>query len=131
MNRSGHRETVLDLVVRHRVAAHHHGAGGAHHIFPAPQDLGEHPQRELPLGERRECQRRERHAAHREDIRQRVRRGDAPEVVRIVYDGGKEIHRLHEREIIAHTKDRGVIERVRSDEQPRIDVSRERRERCG
>ena len=43
-------------------------------------------------------------AAHRVDVGERVGRGDAAEVVRIVDDRREEIDRLHEREIVAQLR---------------------------
>ena len=54
----------------------------------------------VPAGKADDVQRGERLAAHRVDVRQRVRRGDLPEEIRIVDDRREKIDRLNEREIV-------------------------------
>ncbi len=49
---------------------------------------------------RDDVERRQRHAAHGVDVRERVGRGDATEIVRVVHDGREEVDRLDEREVV-------------------------------
>ena len=56
---------------------------------------------------------------HRIDVRQRVRRSDAPEIVRIVDDRHEEIGRGDNRLRVVQPIDRGVIARLGPDEQIR------------
>jgi hypothetical protein len=59
---------------------------------------------------------------HGVDVGQRVRRGDLPELVRIVDDGREEVDRLHEREILPNEKDSGVVEAFATDDEPGVRV---------
>ena len=59
-------------------------------------------------------------AAHRVDVGQRVRRGDPAEVVRVVDDRGEEVDGLHDREVVAHPDDGGVVGRRDADEHARV-----------
>ena len=68
-------EPVLRLVVADRVAAGEQRAGCAHLLVRGGEDRGQHLVRQL-LRERGDRQREQRRAAHREDVVQRVRRGD-------------------------------------------------------
>ncbi len=61
----------------------------------------------------------------------RVRRGDLSELVRVVDDRREEVDGLHDRDVVGHAKDPRVIERFVADEDSRIGLSRERRERGG
>ena len=56
-------------------------------------------------------------AAHREDVVERVRRGDRAEVVRVVDDRREEVDREDERPLVVEPVDRGVVGRVEPDEQ--------------
>ncbi len=118
--RSGDGEAVLRLVVFHGVAAEdrHAGLGGDRRAaFDDPrEDLGA----ELFDREGGDVQRGQRRPAHRVDVAQRVRRGDAAEVVRIVDDGREEVDGLDECEIVAEAVDAGIVagrddRRARSD----------------
>ena len=78
----------------------------------------------LSSGKSDDVQRGERLAAHRVDVRQRVRGGDLPEEVRIVDDRREEVDRLHEREIVGQQEDARVVECLAADEQARIRLQR-------
>ncbi len=62
-------------------------------------------------------ERENRLAAHRVDVRERVGRGDAPEVVRIVDDGREEIGGRDDRLLVVETIHRRVVARLDPDEQ--------------
>src|SRR5205807_4136314 len=47
--------------------------------------------------------------SHRVDVRQRVRRRDAAEVVRVIDDRGEEVDRLHDRQVVAQPVDGGIV----------------------
>ena len=69
------------------------------------------------LGKRRDREREQRHAAHREDVVQRVRRGDRAEVVGIVDDRREEVDREDERALVVELVHRRVVGGVEPDEQ--------------
>ena len=58
---------------------------------------------------RGDVQRTDRLAAHRVNVRQRVRGGDASEIVRIVDDGREEVDGLHDGQIVAQPKHARVV----------------------
>ena len=58
-----------------------------------------------------EVERRERRAAHRVDVAQRVGRGDRAEVVRLVDDGREEVRREDERALVVDPVHGGVVRR--------------------
>ena len=89
-----------------------------HDVEAAAQDLAQDVAAEPLEREGDDVQRRERRAAHRVDVGERVGRGDAPEVVGVVDDGGEEVDRLDEREVVAQPEDGRVVARGRADEQP-------------
>ena len=82
----------------------------------AVEDRAHHLRRQL-LGQRGDRQREQRHAAHREHVVQRVRRGDRPEVVGVVDDRREEVDREDERALVVELVDRRVVGRVEPDEQ--------------
>ncbi len=110
-------ESVLRLGVVDRVAAADERTGRA-------QDLGapvEHP-REQVEGQALarpgdEVQREQWRAPHRVDVGQRVRRGDAAPVERVVDDRGEEVGGDHDGEVVAQPVHRGVVGGVEPDEQ--------------
>ena len=65
---------------------------------PAAQDLAQDVRAQRLERERDEVQRADRRPAHRVDVRQRVRRRDPPERVRVVDDRREEVDGLHDRE---------------------------------
>ena len=79
MHASGDREAELQLLVDDAVAADDDRARLVHLVLTAAQDLGEHLERQLARRKADDVQRRERLAAHRVDVGQRVRRGDLAE----------------------------------------------------
>ena len=121
----GHRQPELQLVVDDRVAADDERAGFVDLVLPAAEDVGEHVEREPIRGKADDVERGERLAAHRVHVRERVRRGDLAERVRIVDDGREEVDRLHEREIFRQLKHAGVVEGLAPDEQPRVRFDRD------
>ena len=82
----------------------------------AVEDRAHHLVRQL-LGQRRDREREQRHAAHREHVVERVRRGDRAEVVRVVDDRREEVDREDERTLVVEPVDRSVVRRVEADEQ--------------
>ena len=63
--------------------------------------------------ERHQVQRGDRARAHRVDVGERVRRGDPAEVVRVVDDRREEVDGRHDRQVVGHPVDRGVVGRLR------------------
>ena len=98
-------------------------------VLPTAQDVGEYLQRKRVGGKRRDVHRGERRPSHRVYIRQRVRGSDLPEVVRVIDYRREEVDGLHEHDVVGHAKDPRVVERFVADENARIRLSRERRER--
>ena len=88
MHRADDREPVLRLRVADRVPAREDRPGRAHALVGAREDVARAPRSEAPPGTPR---RRARAAAsaHREDVVQRVRRGDRAEVRGSSTSGGK------------------------------------------
>ena len=78
--------------------------------------VAEHLRRKL-LRERGDREREERSAAHREDVVERVRRGDRAERPRIVDERREEVDREDDRALVVEAVDRGVVGRVEPDEE--------------
>ena len=110
------REPVLRLGVADRVAAGEDRARRAHLPVGAVEDRTHDLGRQL-LRQRGDREREQRHAAHREDVVQRVRRRDRAEVVRVVDDRREEVDREDERALVVEPVDRCVVGRVEPDEQ--------------
>ena len=116
MNRADDREAVLRLGVANRVPAREQPARGAHLRVGRGEDLGEHLDRQI-LGERRDRQREQRRAAHREDVVQRVGRSDRAVVAGLVDDGWEEVEGEDDRALVVDAIDGGVVRRREADEQ--------------
>ena len=110
------REAVLGLRVADRVAAGERAARLADLGRRAGEDLGHHVARQV-LGEGRDRQREQDPAAHREDVRQRVRRGDLAERPRVVDERREEVERADDREVVADPVDRRVVGRGEAGDQ--------------
>ena len=128
---AGDREAVLGLGVVDRVPADDRGARLGDRVGAAAQDLAQHvrPERLQRIGD--EVQRADRHAAHRVDVRQRVRGRDPPERVRVVDDRREEVDRLHDRELLGELDDARVVGGVGRDEHARVGRARAARRRSG
>ena len=101
-------EPVLRLVVAQRVAAGEDPAGRAHLLVGGAEDRGERLVRQA-LREGGDREREERRAAHREDVVERVRRGDAPEERGVVDERREEVEREDERALVVELVDDGVV----------------------
>ena len=97
-------------------------------VGAAAQDRSQRPVAELLERVGHEVQRGERRAAHRVDVGQRVGRGDAPEVVRVVDDRREEVDGRDDRERVRHAVHRGVVGGLVADEQRRVVRARQLRE---
>ena len=99
MDDSDDCKPVLRLRVANRVTSREDRSRRAHALFRSREDLAEHLDRQL-LGERgnRQCEKRP--AAHREDVVQRVRRGDRPERSRIVDERREEVDGEDDRPLV-------------------------------
>ena len=75
----------------------------------AAQDLLQHPGAQQVAREGHQVEGEERACAHGVDVRERVGRGDATEVERIVHDGREEVHRGHERTVGIEAVDGRVV----------------------
>src|SRR5207244_2429394 len=80
------------------------------------EDLAEHLERQL-LGKRRDREREQRGAAHREHVVQRVRRGDRSVVARVVDDRREEVESEDQRALVVEAVDRGVVRGRETDEE--------------
>ena len=109
-------EPVLRLVVADRVASGEDRPGLAHDLVGSGEDLAQHLGRQL-FGECGDREREQRHAAHREDVVERVRRRDRAEVARIVHDRWEEVDREDERALVVEPVDGSVVGRIEPDEQ--------------
>ena len=110
------REAVLGLRVADRVTTGERAARLADLGRGTGEDLGHHVPRQV-LGKRRDRQREQDPAAHREDVRQRVRRGDLAERPRVVDERREEVERADDREVVAHPVDRRVVGRGEAGQQ--------------
>ena len=109
------REPVLRLLVADRVPAGEQAAGLAHLRVGGGEDRREHLDRQL-LGERRDRKREQRRAAHREDVVQRIRRGDRAVVGRVVDDRREEVDGEDDRPLVVELVDGGVVRGRKPDE---------------
>ena len=117
------RQPVLGLGVADRVAAGERAAGLADLGRGAAEDLGEDVARQV-LGERRDRQREQDPAAHREDVGQGVGRRDLAERPRVVDERREEVERADDREVVADAVGGGVVGRVQPGDQGGIGVRR-------
>ena len=122
------REAVFRLRVADRVAAGERAAGLADLGRGAREDLGQDVARQV-LGECRDRQREQDPAAHREDVRQRVRRRDLAERPRVVDERREEVERADDREVVADPVDGGVVGRVQAGDQRRREAAAASRRR--
>jgi len=91
------------------VASHDGNARLTCNIRPSANDLlHDALSQEIP-GKREEIQREEGSRAHGVDVRQGVRGGDPPEVVRVVDQGREEVERNHEGTTVAERIHGGVV----------------------
>ena len=135
MRRADHRQPVLRLGVADRVAAGERAAGLADLVGGAVEHGGEHVPRQL-LGERRDRQREQDPAAHREHVAQRVRRRDLAERPGVVDERREEVERADDREVVADPVGGRVVGRREPGDQlvrlgPRRRRARSARRRAG
>jgi len=102
-----------------------------HSLLPAGEDGGQDLQWQLVARERDNVERGDRHATHGVHIRERVRGRYLAERERVIDDRREKVHRLDEREIVGQQKDARVVERFAADQELRMRITRERRERAG
>ena len=112
-------DTVFGFHVVHAVAAHDDAARLAHLVRAAGQDSPQNVQTDM-AGEPHQVQPGDRLRAHGEAIAQRVGRGYLAIGVRVVHDGGEEIHRLDDGQILPEPIHARVVPGVRSVEQVRV-----------
>ena len=87
--------------------------------FAALQHLRDHFMRQHVDRHADEREREDRLAAHRVDVGQRVGRGDAAEVERIVDDRHEEVGRRDDRLLVVELVDGGIVGGVVADQQVR------------
>ncbi|MPM46844.1 hypothetical protein SDC9_93551 [bioreactor metagenome] len=124
MHKPRNGKAVLRLLVENAVAAGDDCARFVNLVVPAREDgahgLGRHAFRHAEQVERELGL-----AAHGVNVRERVGGSDLPEGERIVHDGRKEVHRLHEGECIAHAVDGSVVRAVKANEQVGVGARRQ------
>ena len=123
MDEALHREAEDRFLGPDRVAAADHAAGLGDDVCRGAEDGGDRLDRHA-LGERRDVEGERDRATHREDVTACVRRGDGSEVGRIVDQGREEVRGRHDREVVAHLVDSGVVERGQPDDERRVRRSR-------
>ena len=123
MRRADHREAVFRLRVADRVAAGERATRLADLGRGAGEDLGQDVARQV-LGECRDRQREQHPAAHREDVGQRIRRGDLPERPRVVDERREEVERADDRQVVADAVDGRVVGRVQAGDERRVGAPR-------
>ena len=116
-----HREPELRFGVVDGVTAADERARGAHDVATAVEHAREQLEREPFAWPRDEVEREQRRTAHRVDVGERVGRGDATPVVRVVDDRREEVGGDDDREVVAQPVDGGVVGGVEADEQIRVD----------
>ena len=116
-----HGEAILRLVVEDAVSAGDDRARLIGLVVPAAENLVDRGLFHL-LRHAHDVERELRLAAHRVDVRERIRRSDLAESVGIIRDRREEVHRLHERELVRHAVDRRVVALVEAHQQIRVAV---------
>ena len=114
MHQPGDRQTVFHLRVLDAVAPHQQGPGFVHLVQAAPEYRLEGIRRLARQGKAGDIHGEQRPAPHGVDVREGVGHGDGPELIGIVDDGGKEIHRLDQGQLRGQTIDPGVVRRLQS-----------------
>ncbi len=123
MHRPDHREPVLRLVVAERVAAGEDRACLTNLPVGAGEDGRDRLVRQA-LRQRRDREREQRRAAHRVDVVEGVRRGDAAVEAGIVDERREEVEREDERPLVVEPVHGGVVCR----REPHEEVLRVRRD---
>jgi hypothetical protein len=128
VHQSGYRVAELHLIVRHTVAADECAPRFGNLLRSAAQNGTEIVNVALAwIAEN--GQRRQRTAAHRVNIAQRIRRGDSAERIRIVHNRREEVERLHESALLRQPVDARIVRGVEADHHVGIAGSRESRKR--
>jgi hypothetical protein len=112
IHRAEHDHAELGLGVGDGVAPEDRDAGVRGGIDAALQHARQHAQGQVVDGPRDDVQGQEGRAAHRVDIRHRVRGCDAAPVVRVVDDRGEEVEGGDDRPVLVQRPDRGVVARI-------------------
>jgi len=114
MHQPGDRQAVFHLRVLDTVPPHQQGPGFVHLVQPPPKHRLEGFRRLALQGKADDIHGQQRPAPHGVDVREGVGRGDGPELIGIVDDGGKEIYRLDQGQLRGQTIDPGVVRRLQS-----------------
>src|SRR5581483_2357967 len=117
IDQAGDGQAKLRLGVLHAVPADQHRPRLRYLFRAAAQYLRQLVRIALLDGEAEDVHDRDRPAAHRVDIRERVGRRDLPVEIRVIHDGRKEVHRLNEGEVVREAIDARVIAGRQPDEQ--------------
>ena len=127
MNQALHGKPVDRLRVADRVAPGDSAAGFRDNLGAGFEDRRDRLAREV-LGKGGDVDRQHDPAAHGEDVAARVGGRDRPEVGRIVDERREEVGGRHQRDVVAHLVDRGVVERGEPDHQCGIRGNRKLRD---
>ncbi len=117
MHQTGDRHAVLGLGIVDGVAADERAPRLFEHRRPAAQHLSEQVDREGVSRPADHLERRQRSAAHRIHIAERIGRGNAPPVVCLVDDWGEEVHGLHQRDLVGEAVDARVVRPLDTDKE--------------
>ena len=83
------------------------------------------------FGEADQVQRQKGLAPHRPHVAERVRGGNPPKDAGVIHHGRKEIRRKNKRALSVKRVDRGVVSRVKPDQQPAVPAGRQPRQQAG
>lgn len=120
MDSPGDCESELRCGVVDRVSTDKCAAGLGQYLDSTVDDVRRQTPREFVSGPGQELERREGSAAHRIDIGECIRRGDASPRTGIVDDRREEVDGLYEGEIVGNPIDGGVIRPVDPNEEIRV-----------
>ena len=121
---AGHRIAELDLLVLDGMAPEQRRPALAQLVEAACENRGDGVGLESCLGKAGDGQRGERAPAHRIHVAERVRGGNLAVDVRVVDDGRKEIHRLHQRRSPLPNVHTGIVMSPEIDQDSRISLRR-------
>ena len=115
MHEARHSQSILRLFVADGMPARDDGAGLAHFLRAAAQNLGQDRAIEI-IGKSRQIQREQHFAAHGVHIAQRVGSRNRTERVGIIHDGRKEIDRADDGLFAVELIHGGIVRPVKSNQ---------------
>ena len=109
---------VLGFAVVDRMTTEDKGSGFAGYVDTSLDSATQQLEHRGIAGPRNEVQGEQGPRPHRVDIAERVGGGDGPEIVRIVHNRRKKVHRHHHRPVVSDLKHRCIIARGSVDQHP-------------